>query len=397
MPRIAMLVLLSGVLKVALSLDAFYNGFLVRDFRAINNDSLGYVERAAGRAQGLGESNFLWDVLNSAMLSVLGDDRYLFLAMALLNVGLSLALPFAFLPALRRLVPRDKWQVAAPIMVGVMLFWPPAIYMAAQNMKDTLLTVAVAVCVSAVTVLGDRSTSGPMRAAVVVLLLVAAWVTLATRMYAAVLLFSAVLVTYLAPAAHRGRRLLAVVALVSAGLFSPLGQSILLWLKFGWQLLFDLDFREAVNVDLALSNTAPLGLNVTPAAIVLGLGRAPLNPFPGPNISTWYDAALMLRTVVVALVFPGFLIALTRWRHERQRTFYLAYFVIAWAFFAVFSGLNGARQVFSTVEPPFVMLAVALFVQRTESRSWRIGAACGALLAGLLFVYTAVRTFTMEG
>jgi hypothetical protein len=389
--QVVVLLGLSALLKVGLAVENYWNGYRAGDFRGVGIDGWGYVERAVGRVETLGEANWLWDAANVAVLRALGDETYLYLVMSLINVGLSLLLPFALLPALRRLVPPGRRDVAALLVIGVLLFWPPAVWLAGQNLKDTLLTVCVAAYVSANAVALDATATTPQRFLAVVCAAASAWLVSALRIYAVAILLVGSLVAFLA---LPGRRLPRAALIGLAGILafvSPPGQQMFSMIKFGVSLITDSAFREIVNSDLLLINNAPLALNLSPATFVLGAVRAPLNPYPGPNVTTWYDVAMMARTVVVCMVLPGFLVALAKWRHP-QRPFYLATLAAAWLFFAVQASLNGARQVYSTIEPPFVMLAVALFVLHPRARAWRYGMVMGAGLALVLFAYTAVRT-----
>lgn len=388
---VVVLLVLSAVLKIGLAVENYWNGYRAGDFRGVGIDGWGYVERAVGRVEALGEANWFWDAANAGVLRALGDETYLYLVMSLINVGLSLVLPFALLPALRRIVPTNRRDLATLLVVGILLFWPPAVWLAGQNLKDTVLTVCVAAYVSANAVAIDASATTRQRLGAIACAAASAWLVSALRIYAVAILLAGSLVAFLA---LPGRRLprVALIGFVGVVAFvSPPGQQLFGMLKFGFSLMTDETFRELVNSDLLLINNAPLGLNLSPASLVLGAIRAPLNPYPGPNVTTWYDVAMMARTVVVCMVMPGFLVALAKWRHP-QRPFYLVTLAVAWLFFAVQASLNGARQVYSTIEPPFVMLAVALFVLHPRARAWRYGLVLGAGLALILFAYTAVRT-----
>jgi hypothetical protein len=388
---VIVLIALSALLKLGLAVENYWNGYRAGDFRGVGIDGWGYVERAVGRVETLGEANWFWDAANAAVLRALGDETYLYLVMSVINVGLSLLLPFALLPALARLVPPARRDAAAALLIGVLLFWPPAVWLAGQNLKDTLLTVCVAAYVSANAVAFDASVTSGRRAAALLVLAVSAWLVSALRIYAIAILLVGSVIAFLALPGRRLPRLMLLALVGAAAFLSPPGQQLFGMIRFGYSLMTDPAFRDIVNSNLLLINNAPLGLNLAPASFVLGFVRVPLNPYPGPNVTTWYDVAMMVRTVIVCVVMPGFLVALARWRHP-QAAFYLATLTVAWLFFAVQASLNGARQVYSTVEPPFVMLAVALFVVSPRARRWRYGAVLGAALALVLFAYTAVRT-----
>jgi hypothetical protein len=385
------LVVLSTVLKLALAVENYWNGYRAGDFRGVGIDGWGYVERAAGRVEALGEANWLWDALNLGVLHALGSDTWLYLVMSLVNVALSLLLPFMFVPAIRRLVPVDRRAVATVVTIGVLLFWPPAIWLSGQNLKDTLLTVCVAGYVSAYVVMVDHASGVRSRLTAGALLLLSAWLIVSLRVYAIALIGVGSVVGVIALPGRRLRRVIALGAVTLLALASPPGQELVHMIQFGYAVIMNPEYREIVNSDLALINNAPLGLNLSVGAFVLGAGRAPFNPYPGPNVTTWYDVAMMLRTVIVCLVFPGFLAALARWHHP-LRTFFAVTLIVAWLFFALQASLNGSRQVYSTIEPPFVMLAVILVVLNPTARVWRLGAVLGAGLALTLFAYTAYRT-----
>ena len=385
------LVVLSALLKLGLAVENYWNGYRAGDFRGVGIDGWGYVERAVGRVETLGEANWFWDAANRGVLRALGDETYLYLVMSVINVGLSLLLPFALLPALARIVPPARRDAAAALLIAVLLFWPPAVWLAGQNLKDTLLTVCVATYVSASAVAFDAGAARAKRGTALLVLAVSAWLISALRIYAVAILLVGSIVAFLAAPGRRLPRVLLLAVAGAAAFVSPPGQQLFGMIRFAYSLMTDPVFRDVVNSNLLLINNAPLGLNLAPASFVLGFVRVPLNPYPGPNVTTWYDVAMMARTVVVCVVMPGFLVALARWRHP-QRVFYLATLAVAWVFFAVQASLNGARQVYSTIEPPFVMLAVALFVLTPRARAWRYGAVLGAALALVLFAYTAVRT-----
>jgi hypothetical protein len=388
---VVVLVALSAILKLGLAVENYWNGYRAGDFRGIGIDGWGYVERAVGRVETLGEANWFWDAANVAVLRALGDETYLYLVMSVINVGLSLLLPFVLLPALARIVPRGRRDTAAVIVIGVLLFWPPAVWLAGQNLKDTLLTVSVAAYVSANAVAFDTNATRGRRATALLVLAFSAWLTSALRIYAIAILLAGSIAAFLALPGRRIPRLMLLALVGTVAFLSPPGQQLFGMIRFGYSLMTDPAFRDIVNSNLLLINNAPLGLNLAPASFVLGFVRAPLNPYPGPNMTTWYDVPMMARTVVVCVVMPGFLVALARWRHP-QAPFYVATLAVAWLFFAVQASLNGARQVYSTVEPPFVMLAVGLFVLAPRARAWRFGAVLGTALALVLFAYTAVRT-----
>ncbi|MCU0624975.1 MAG: hypothetical protein MUF21_00570 [Gemmatimonadaceae bacterium] len=386
----AVLAALGLVLRVPL---AFYNqaaGYEALDTTLINIDGVGYVRKAVGLQESYADLNWLYESLNTLMFRLGGSERYLYLQMSLLNVVLSLLLPLAAWPAFRWLVDdaqaRDRARIA---MTALLLLWPPAIWMSAQNMKDTLLALLLCAYTSAAIALLARGGRAPLAW---VAALLSAFALFSLRVYAIAILGVATAIAALATW-RRHPRLVLVGGLVAIGaLAGPLRAPIETILSPENRFLFDPTVVAAINEQRLTQDEAFLQVNSTLPDIARDAVRAPLNPYPSLYWRNGYDGLLMLRTVAAGLGLGGFLLWLVRWRSP-YRAYFVGALVLAWAFFAVGRSYSGPRQVYSTIEPPMLMaVAVALATERRQAY-WLRSAAAGATVLLVLLAYTTLTDY----
>lgn len=386
----AVLALLGLLVRVPM---AFFNqaaGYEAQDTALINIDGIGYVRKAVGVQESLGELNWLYESMNTLMFRLGGSERFLYLQMSMLNVVLSLLLPLAAWPAYRWLTDDDATRDRArAIMTALLLLWPPAIWMSAQNMKDTLLALLLCAYASASIALLARGGRHPWAWAG---LLASAFCIFSLRVYALAILGGA---TAIAALVHwrRHPRLVVAGAVVAVGaLLGPLRGPVETLLAPENRFLFDPTVVAAINEQRLTQDEAFLQVNATLPDIARDAVRAPLNPFPSLYWRNGYDGLLMLRTVAAALGLGGFLVWLVRWRSP-HRAWFVAALLLAWLFFSVGRSYSGPRQIWSTIEPPMLMAAALALATERRQRFWLRSAAAGSVVLVVLLAYTSLTDY----
>jgi hypothetical protein len=385
---------LAAALRIPLAFFNYYAGYVEENTALINIDGIGYVRKAAGAQESYGDLNWLYDGINSVMLWVGGSEHALYLQMSLLNVVLSLLLPLAAWPSFSALTSDSVGRARARCLgIVVLLFWPPAIWISAQNMKDTLLALLIAAFVSlAVLVLQRRRYSK----LTVVFLIVVIWLILSLRVYAAAILGLAFAIALLA-SWRQHRALLCVGAIVATiASFGPLRATIDTVLRPENRFLFDPEIVNAINEQRIGESENFIQINATVPDIARDALRAPLNPFPSARWHNANDGLLMLRTVIVALSLGGFLTWLALWRSP-SKPFFVSALALSWLFFAVGRSYSGPRQIYSTVEPVMLIAASVAVAESGRATAWRWSAIAGTVVLVVLLIYTSLADFAFVG
>jgi hypothetical protein len=383
----AVAALLGLAVRVPLAVYNFAAGYEVADISLINIDGIGYVRKAVGAQESYTDLNWLYEGMNSLMLAIGGSEHYLYLQMSLLNVLLSLLLPLAAWPAFSVLTDDSAQRAKARALVSLaLLLWPTSIWISTQNMKDTMLALLLCAFTSASLLILARGATA-WRAGVV--LAVSAWLILSLRVYA----LAIVGLGFGVALALRWRRFPRLVAGAAGVLLvlslGPLRPVIATVLRPENAFLFNPEVVNAINEQRLGESEDFLQVNSSFSAVAVDAIRAPLNPYPSLQWRTGYDGLLMVRTVIVALLFAGWLWWLLRWRSP-FRPFFLVSLVGAWLFFAVGRSYSGPRQIYSTIEPVMIIAGALALADPRAAPWWPRSAALGAVGLLILLVYTTL-------
>lgn len=391
------LVLLSVLVKVPLAWYHHRFGYEPRDFVLINMDGVAYVDRArAGYVDVSTGQHWLYEAMNSWMLRIVGDPDVLFLAMSLLNVAVSCLIPVAAVSALRHIagdrVAHGPWGIA---LFAATLFWPSAVIYATQNMKDTLLALFVAALLA--TYAGGAregwGTSSLWRLPPLALLLYGVF---ALRSYLAAFLAAAVAVGFIADSRHRAGAAVAVgggAAIVLLG--TEAGAYALEFLDPDRNFLFNplaLDLLNEANAGAIAEGLMETQINYGPAAILAGLVRTLLLPFPTLDLvqeENAYVAYRVARSPFIATTTLALAVALVR-GHVAQRAFLATSLLLPLGFFAVAQAFSGDRQLYSSVDTIW-LVAVAAAGPALGRRTWRWSLIAGLAVTAVLLIYTTLQ------
>ena len=379
-----------ALIRVPMALYNFSAGYIEGDTSLINVDGIGYVRKAAGVQESFGDLNWLYEGLNSLMLTIGGSEHFLYLQMSMVNVVLSLALPLAAWPALSVLVSDPVQRVRARTIATVALvFWPSSIWISTQNMKDTLLALLICAFTSAAVIVVQR---GGRALVALVTVAFTAWLILSLRVYAAAILAVALgIAVLLRWRTFPGFVVVGVLAVIGTAL-GPLRPTIETVLRPENRYFFDPEVVNAINEQRLGEAEDFLQINSSLSAVARDAVRAPLNPFPSLRWRNAYDGVLMLRTMVVTLILGGFLVWLGSWRSP-CRPFFVSALVLSWLFFSIGRSYSGPRQIFSTIEPVMIIPAAVALSESGRARFWLRSVVGGSIVLVVLLVYTSLADY----
>jgi hypothetical protein len=309
--------------------------------------------------------------------------------MTLFNVALSLLLPLALWPAAQalELQPDEKERYFAGLCFLV-LFWPSALWLGSQNLKDMLLALLVALFLSGFVVV-----AGPMPTKPVWRLTGCGWclfnlyLIFSLRSYLGAMLLLAAVVYVLV---KEKRWWVKAAAMISVALIaaSPQGRLITTFASLQNNFIINPEAQLGVNHDFeAEGQTEFLKVNRTPAALAAALPKTVLNPYPSIELFSISQVLITVRSVFVCLTALFFFACLWQWRAPLKLFLCLCMF-LPWVFYWVVPTYSGPRQLFSCgIDGLYVLLLPLFWLRYRRRATLGVSIALGSLVVeGLVFV-----------
>ena len=388
----AVLAMASLCLKLPLTLYAYEYGYLRGDRTLVSPDAFAYVAHAWDHQIDIRPlGHWLYDYLNGAVYSLAPNHISVYLVMTLGNVVLSMLLPLALWLA----APVLELDTAErePYFIGVCaltLFWPTALWLSTQDLKDTLTALLVALFVAVFVRASARSgVKFLQRLGLAGLGLIFLYLVFSVRSYLAVFLLLAA-VTHLIVKERRVWSK-AVVALVLVALaLSPIGQALMTFSHpdKNWLLNPALAAEEGIG-----QGGAGVKINTTPMAMLLELPRTLINPVPTIGLTNVDDVLTVARSVFLCYTLWFFVSRLWRWRSP-YKLFFILCLLLPLAFYAYIPTYSGPRQDFSSGIDLMFLFLLPLFVLRgLRDRTLGVSLVVGSVASTGGLLYTAKALF----
>ncbi|MFQ5485135.1 MAG: hypothetical protein ACE5DO_07360 [Desulfobacterales bacterium] len=359
-----------------------------KDFNLIGSDGWAYAEY--GRL-GIGPvimgGHWLYNYVNHLVYRILPGEEHLYLNMSLLNICLSLLLPVALIPISRIFkMDQPEYDKYFKYLILFFLFWPTAIILSTQNLKDTLLALMFCSYLSLCYLSLHAKTL--TRSIIYILLIMGLlYLIFVLRSYLAVFMVAGAMglsVLVKKKAFYLPFFLGGIVALF----FSPIGEYVMDFVSYENNWLINPDALLHKNIERAAEGLPPATINMGFRNIFIDFIRLPLMPFPGINTTNIYEYLLMLKTTLVCIFSWFFIWKFIQW-DSKYKWFLGLNAILPWGFYSIWRGLSGARQTFASMDILFLLM-LSYFLATNQNRglltrSYIFG------IAGLIamFVYTS--------
>jgi hypothetical protein len=367
-------------LKVPLALYVYYYGYLQGDILLASPDGFDYVARGQQHDYQISLfGHWLYEYLNGVVYD-LNPHLPIFLVMSLLNVALSLLLPLALWPAAQGL--DLKQGERKPYFIGLctlLLFWPSALWLSSQNLKDMLTALLFSLFLSVFIRAIRPGRQNPL--ALIGLTLLGTgllYLIFSVRSYLAAFLLIAIVIHLLFKESRAWMKIAVAVVLVAL-LLSPVGQGFQVFFSADNNWLLNPAAADDLNRDSLARGVSPVVVNRTPIALLLELPHTLVNPHPSIEDKNIIYQMQVLRSVFLCFTLFFFAVSFWKWKSPLKLFFGLCLF-LPFIFYMIVPAFSGPRQSFSSGIDLIYLLLLTLFVQQ-KWQSQTVGISLGIGIA----------------
>ena len=381
-------------LKVPLALYVYEYGYLQDNKMLASADSFDYVIHAQNNTIDVRLfGHWLYDYLNECVYNIAPHHIPTFLVMQMLNIGLSLLLPLALWPAAQGLdMVTSERKTYFIGLCALLLFWPNALWLSTQNLKDVLTAFLVALFFSVFVRATRTVRTGP--ATLIGLALVGIgllYLIFSLRSYLAAFLLLAVIVHLFVKERRIWVKTFTAIAIVAL-LMSPIGQGVLAFASPNQNWLLNPAVAEEINQGQAQSGHDAFVINRTPFALLMAVPKTIISPYPSIQLNSINDLLEVLRSVFLCFTVFFFIVSFCQWKSPLKLFFGLC-LLLPLIFYLIAPDYSGPRQFFSSgIDIVFLLLFPLFLLHKWQSRILGASLGIGALLsnAGLIFTSKAL-------
>jgi len=389
-----LLAFISIAIKVPLVMYCYKYGYLPQNWELAASDSFNYIYKVVNGTADyfIFGQHWLYEFLNRIMYSITNDANQTVLYMSFINVVLSMLLPILLIPALTYFLPEGPKRNRCFLLISFfLLFWPTAIYLSIQNLKDIFLAILVCVYISMYLQLFKKD-NPRFTMPSIILFIFLCYLIYSLRSYTALILIAATIAHYI----WVTRNLKAMLVICLLGLIilvTPAGEKIIPYLNYDNNWLINPQALRQYNLTLISQGSPPMELYTTPTTITYGLFRTIFNPLPNIDNRNIFEYLLCLRTLILSLFLLFFLAAIVKWR-DPLKSWFLTILGLHLIFYSVIPTYSGPRQLFPGIEIIFLLILSYFIVQRQKNDNLVISI-CGGLLCISLFMLFTARSWLL--